>query len=128
MRTLQNVDRIEAFIQKHVDIITEVLKKLDSVNPINNQIRQDNDFIKQITQKIEEANAIRDETMKHKQKLEHYIDEVNRVLDPLNNLGAREVYSQPEIESIAKKIGQIDVKLNSLEDLVAPNNLKLNKL
>ena len=66
MRTLQNVDRIEAFIQKHVDIITEVLKKLDSVNPINNQIRQDNDFIKQITQKIEEANAIRDETMKHK--------------------------------------------------------------
>lgn len=66
MRTMQNVDRIDANIQKHLDLITDVLKKLDSVNPINNPVREDKDFFKQISQKIEEANAMRDETIKHK--------------------------------------------------------------
>ena len=63
---MQNVDRIDANIQKHLDLITDVLKKLDSVNPINNPVREDKDFFKQISQKIEEANAMRDETIKHK--------------------------------------------------------------
>ena len=63
-----------------------------------------------------------------KDKLNGFVDEIEKVMEPLTLLSEREVTADPEISHINENIKIIDQELMSLEEAVIPNNLKIQRL
>jgi hypothetical protein len=88
-------------VNKQTENISEIIKKLDLFNPINNSNPcNDEDFLDNISQKIDESNAIKDYLDGIMETLQDFDEKIENIANPLKELGEREVPLEPEIEKI----------------------------
>ena len=88
-------------VAKQNDNITDIIKKLDLFNPINNSNPcNDEDFLDKISQKIDESNGIKDFLDGINENLQDFLEKIENSSNPLKELGEREVALDPEIEKI----------------------------
>lgn len=85
-----------------------ITSKLDKVNPMNAQIptkdNSDGSFVSQINSRVDELREIRAELEDMKTKLDGFVDDVEKAMQPLLVLNQREVKKEPEIDKILKKM------------------------
>ena len=106
------------------------LTKLDTVSPINSpstQGRDNKQFLKEVQAKLADANRLRDclETMKN--DLGKNRDRLVSIVQPLSELGEREV-TQPEIEKILASLKALNVELANKEKDFAPRKAEVDAL
>lgn len=73
-------------VQKSNEQVEKILKKLDSVNPINNpssanEVNQE--FLKEISEKIDETNSIKDELERQKEQFSAFIDSIDKAMQTI---------------------------------------------
>jgi chromosome segregation ATPase len=123
------MEKIDQLISKQIAQVSDMTSKLEKVNPMNNQTSakdtNDDQFLNDLNSKLEDAQGIKDELDDMKTKLDGFVDEVEKVMQPLTVLNEREVKTEPEIALIVEKMKGIDVKLASLENNLTPNSQKI---
>ena len=91
--------KMEEKLADHLKKLDDIFKALDTVSPVNNPSpgsRDNADFLKDVSGGFDKANASRDKLEGLKKRLEAAKDKHNEDIQPLNELGDREV-KQPEI-------------------------------
>ena len=93
--------QLQQVVSKQNENITDIIKKLDLFNPINNSNPcNDEDFLDKISQKIDESNSIKDFLDGISETLQDFLEKIENSTNPLKELGEREVPLDPEIEKI----------------------------
>lgn len=82
----------------------------------------------QVNSKLEEKEQLKDELQALKAKQDGFIDQIEKVMEPLTLLGEKEVKHEPEVVQIYEKMLNIESELASLEGVLMPNNQKILKL
>ena len=98
----QQVKRLEKSIGESLKKADEVIAKLDHASPLAHpsSAKQNNaEFLNQISAKLDKAFEVRTQIEAAKARLNSAKDELQEDIEPLNQLGDREV-RQPEIERV----------------------------
>lgn len=76
---------------KQINQADDLMKKLDLVNPINNpsQGEKNKEFLSQVSEKIDETNKARDDLEKVKDDLNGFVDVLEQIMVPLQEMGER---------------------------------------
>lgn len=91
-----------------------IIGRLDTVNPVNNPTvpgKDNQKFYKELGPKLDKAYKLQDELEAMKEDLAKAHNNLINLVEPLNELGEREV-KKPEIDEILKKLSLMNKNLN----------------
>lgn len=114
--------------------VLDVIDKLEAVSPlthpssytsIGNQKKQA--FMKKVQEKLDKAHKLRDRTEAVKNQLVAASDDLNFLVEPLNQIGEREV-KQPEIDQVLAKEKELYAELQALAVTLEPLDPAIERL
>jgi hypothetical protein len=107
------IDRLDGALGEQLLILDEIVKKLESVNPIVNPTPAGTDngsFLAQVSKMLDRAHKLRAEAEAGRGRLRATRDKLINIVQPLNELEEREV-KEPELAAILKALDTINEDL-----------------
>ena len=99
-----------------------IIARLDTVNPVNNPTvpgKDNSKFYKEMGPKLDQAYKLQDDLEAMKEDLGKTHDGLINTVQPLNEVGEREV-KKPEFDEILKKLHGYNKDLNARERDIMP--------
>ena len=120
-RAQNQLEKLDNVLDDQLQKINDVIAKLDVVNPINNPSTDatNAEFIEEVSQRLDKANEIRANLEKMKDKISGTRDDLIDVVQPLNELGDREV-KQKDIDDCLERLANLDKDLDEQERDILP--------
>lgn len=118
----QQVKQLEKSIGESLKKADEIIAKLDHASPLAHpsSAKQNNaEFLNQISGRLDKAFEARTQVEAAKARLNSAKDELQEDIEPLNQLGDREV-RQPEIERVKAALRQVSEELADLGTDLSP--------
>lgn len=109
------IDRLDGVLGEQLLILDEVVKKLETVNPIVNPTPAGTDngnFLAEVSKKLDRAHKLREEAEAGRGRLRATRDKLINIVQPLNELEEREV-KEPELAAILKALDAINEDLTN---------------
>lgn len=120
------MEKIDNLISKNMTQVNEMSEKLDKVNlSINSGEKFDESFKEKLSNRTMEMTQTREELEGYKLKLDEYIDEVEKVMNPLTFMAEIEVKLDPQILEILSNMQKIEGELLKLESSLQPSSSQL---
>ena len=106
------MEKIDKLLNKQMVQVKDITSQLEKVSPINNTQTgndlSDGEFMNSINAQIEDTKTVKNELDEIKDKLDGFVDEIEKIMLPLTILHEREVKLNPEIEQILQNMKEID--------------------
>lgn len=115
-----SINELEAEVNKELDALEEVIKKLNAVSPINIPTGKSADpetknFVALVGKKLKEANDLRDKLEKEEEDIANAKDKLMATVQPLNEIAERDVKT-PEIKKVLDGLKDVNRKLDKSKD------------
>mmetsp|Transcript_21886 Transcript_21886/g.33965 ORF Transcript_21886/g.33965 Transcript_21886/m.33965 type:complete len:500 (-) Transcript_21886:2632-4131(-) len=126
----EKINTLDNQIGQQLDKVEDILTRLETVNPLENPSPSDKDnkeFLELVQAKVAEGNELRDDLEKKRENLSNTRDKLINHVQPLNELGEREV-KKPEIEEILKGLDTINDELRAQERDLVPKSQQIEDL
>lgn len=121
---------IDANLNDQLAKVEAALEKLQDAGPINNPSsseRDNKDFLKKVQALIDQGEKLRGQLEDIQQDMQESKDRLMDVIQPLNELGDREVKT-PEVQQILEKLKEIEKELKDTEGELAETKKAVDQL
>lgn len=108
----------------------QIIARLDTVNPVNNPTvpgKENSKFYHEMAPKLDLAYELQGDLEAMKNDLSKAHNDLINMVQPLNELGEREV-KKPEIEDILRRLKGINKDMNERERDIGPKKQAINAL